>query len=512
MPLLASATAALLATATAAQPPLDVGNVTQLFVDDFIVQSSSNCTRTVHVLKPSAVAIKPDAAWEANSTIGVIGTSVLDDGSGRLRAWYTLRNKTNGYDPTNETILSAYAESTDGGQTWRKPPLGLYSIANSSANNVLGPMEASATNAVAIDPNAPPERRYVGISGANHSTSADGINWTLSKRPWNVPCDSLYVGDWGTCGHDTQAVVFWDPPCGCYSLYTRFKNEPPRPPRYQRMQRVARSLSLDSRGGEGQWTNQSIVVRADAIDNASHTSCDDKIPPVDYYGTTPWFDAESGLYLMSAVRFWHWQCHPHNGPGTKDLALMVSRDGARWEFVSRQPLASPSADGTFSSRQVWLAPPGPVSVGDQELYFLTHSNLAEGVWPPVPPAARGGWQGEIRVARLRRHGLISLDAPPLGRGNATITTKPLRYRLSPSARLFLNVDCGASGALDVRVLNATSGAVVATSVAIAGLDSVRAEVQWGKGSTSLAALAGQPVQLVLRMQQNVQLFSVRFEV
>ena len=128
------------------------------------------------------------------------------------------------------------------------------------------------------------------------------------------------------------------------------------------------------------------------------------MPPVDYYGTTPWHDADSGLYFQTAVRFWHWQCVPWDGPGTKDLALMTSRDGDRWQFVSRAPVASPSADGTASSRQVraplrahdsesergggassihafashlrstpqvWLAPPGPVRVGEEDLYFLT---------------------------------------------------------------------------------------------------------------------------------------------
>ena len=50
-----------------------------------------------------------------------------------------------------------------------------------------------------------------------------------------------------------------------------------------------------------------------------------------------------------------------------------------------------------------------------------------------------------------------------------------------------------------------------TSAALAGVDSVAAEVRWLKGSTSLAALAGQAVSLVLRMRQGVQLYSLRFD-
>lgn len=146
-------------------------------------------------------------------------------------------------------------------------------------------------------------------------------------------------------------------------------------------------------------------------------------------------------------------------------------------------------------------------VDDEELYFLTGSNLAEGVTPPVDPQTTDGWRGEIRVARLRRHGLVSLDAPPLGGGNATLTTKTLRFR---GARLFLNVACGAAGSLEVRVLDA-GGAAVATSTSMAGTDSVRVEVAWLKASASIASLAGKPVQLVISMQQGVQLYSLRFE-
>ena len=50
--------------------------------------------------------------------------------------------------------------------------------------------------------------------------------------------------------------------------------------------RRAQSHSLDSNRA---WVNQSIVMRADALDNETH-SCWGTHPdvPVDYYGATPW--------------------------------------------------------------------------------------------------------------------------------------------------------------------------------------------------------------------------------
>ena len=100
--------------------------------------------------------------------------------------------------------------------------------------------------------------------------------------------------DQGTTGYDTQPVVFWDPPCQCYSWYTRFKNEPPRPAPWLRMVRRLRAKNLDANEGKGEWNMQPclsdpqmcqrVVMRADAIDNATHSmGAEWKIPPLDYY-------------------------------------------------------------------------------------------------------------------------------------------------------------------------------------------------------------------------------------
>ena len=112
-------------------------------------------------------------------------------------------------------------------------------------------------------------RRFRGVSGFNHSYSSDGFNWTLDPHEWDVPAEPLCIGDWGSGGGDTQASIFYDPPCQCFSMYTRFKNVRPRPPPWFRMVRRVRSRTLE---GAGSWVNQSqsMALRADALDNASH--------------------------------------------------------------------------------------------------------------------------------------------------------------------------------------------------------------------------------------------------
>ena len=250
-----------------------VANTTQLLADDYIVESrSAGLTRSVHPPALSHVVLKPDAPWERGHAIGIVGTSVVDDGD-RLRMYYMLRNATlvnNSWGPPQpdfhaKPLLTAYAESVDEGATWTKPLLHRYSLNGSTANNIIGELSDTAVGAAFIDenPNVPPERRYRAVYGFNHSFSSDGLNWSRGGH-WSIPSDPLDVGDWGSGGGDTQGVAYWDGGCECYSFYTRFKNEPPRPPQWFRMHRRAQSNTLDGPSGKGNWSafNQSLVRRA----------------------------------------------------------------------------------------------------------------------------------------------------------------------------------------------------------------------------------------------------------
>lgn len=326
--------------------PVDIGSTTQLFADDFLVDMSlssmhserGGLTRRMHSPHLTPI-IRPDAAWEMGFAIGTGATSVVQRGS-KLRLYYSLRNATLGcghgdqpacaagappepnFEPSAGPIRTALAESTDKGITWTKPLLHRYSFRGSTANNILGPIFRNSTarnkdgsrpnisviNSVFIDPTAAPGscRQYRGVSGAMPFSSCDGVRWWLDEHQFALP----YEG-WGIQSFDTQGVAFWDPPAKHYSFYTRFTagdtvkdNKTGRPrivdDNYFRTVRRAQSSSLDT---NRMWENQTIVMRADAIDNETH-SCWGSRPsiPMDYYGSTPWY--ADGVYWMVAVRFW----------------------------------------------------------------------------------------------------------------------------------------------------------------------------------------------------------------
>lgn len=110
--------------------PVAIGNSTVLFAVLDLVESH-NATQTVNPPPfDSAPVIKPDSnTWEKDYAIGMYSSAVQD--GGKIGVWYTMRNRTLVPTPDvppqpdfhAEPILTAYAESTDGGRTFSKPTL-----------------------------------------------------------------------------------------------------------------------------------------------------------------------------------------------------------------------------------------------------------------------------------------------------------------------------------------------------------------------------------------------------
>ena len=57
---------------------------------------------------------------------------------------------------------------------------------------------------------------------------------------------------------------------------------PPRPNTTQEFRMVRRARTFSLEGDPVQWFNESIVMRADALDNQTHTPWHPREPPMDY--------------------------------------------------------------------------------------------------------------------------------------------------------------------------------------------------------------------------------------
>ena len=129
------------------------------------------------------------------------------------------------YEASAGKIYIGYAESVDG-KTFRKPLQHKYELGGSSANNFVAIASPGSNGlAVFIDPNEPPSssRRYRGVSANLAMVSPNGLDWrTIGTYDLPASIPTATGVNNGSGAFDTQGVILWDPPCNCYSFYTRW--------------------------------------------------------------------------------------------------------------------------------------------------------------------------------------------------------------------------------------------------------------------------------------------------
>ena len=153
---------AWLSAATPEEPEVTVGWQKQLFLDDWIVDSTHNVSRVLKEPQrwPGNPVIVGDEPWE-KWTVYLNGRGVLyDDSERQFKMWY-LAPTFDEAAPSGLRYKVCYAFSQDGVQ-WTKPDLGLVEWEDSRRNNILpwGQHWMRRPNVIR-DPRDPdPERRY----------------------------------------------------------------------------------------------------------------------------------------------------------------------------------------------------------------------------------------------------------------------------------------------------------------------------------------------------------------
>ena len=235
--------------------------------------------------------------------------------------------------------------------------------------------------------------------------------------------------------------------------------------------------------------------------------------------TTRCDSPSTGLYFVAIHRFWHYD-FLSVPTGKYDILLAASRDGANNLTLlgGRTSWLRPTLEGTKGSRRLWLAPPGPVLYGNEELYFVSRTNTAEDSgWRTIDTQSpHGQWESEIAVGRLRRDGLVSLDAPYTRRTDASVLqTKPFVFS---GRQLLVNVDPGGGGSLTIEVReHDATGPVLLTSVPLV-YNGVDIPVLFGAASplmggnataSAITVFAGVPIQLTMVLR-DCRLYGFRF--
>jgi len=473
------------ATIEAGDPPqpLDVGQRRQLFVDDWLVEKSSDLELELHSPVPREVCFRFDAPWEGGQS-GYV--TVLADGD-RFRMYYR-----GGGDLGRE--YTCLAESPDGIR-WTRPALGLFELGGSKENNPKennivwtgkekGYWEShNFSPFIDVNPAAVPSQRYKAVTLGKWGTgeerrkalfafvSADGVRWARLR-------DEPIITEGGFDSHNT---AFWDTASKQYVCYIRASREGKRS--------IARSTSPDFI----QWTGPQLLDFGDAPNEHLYTN------GIVSYARAP------HIYIGLPMRFIPPSERGTVGPerrktdGLSDAVFMSSRDGIRWERRFLEAYIRPGLDplnwggAHGNSTPAW----GILETGEGELsiYWAEHYENYPGK-DLIPQLRRG---------TLRADGFVSLHARYRG---GEMTTKPLVFQ---GKALVINYSTSAVGSVRIEIQdpagNPIPGFALGDFDELWG-DEIERVAAW-KRTSDVGALAGRPLRLRFVLK-DADLYSFRF--
>lgn len=488
MPLLPVLLTALLATTAAAASPIRVGATRHLFLDDELIESTTNVRREVQQARKfeGNPVLRPTEPWEGN--VALLYGSVLREG-GRYRMWYM------------NSGAVAYAESADG-ITWTKPDLGIVTIDGRATNLVHKtgagccelPFYRELMGVVRDDLEEDPTKRYKmgyisihdGYSGPSEdpfhrgqrrglgiAVSPDGIRWT-SVDPFatEATCDGLSTWMLDSCRDR-------------YVLYGRSK---------QTLPEVDEAWSKFDWYKKWHWGRS--VMRAESVDliEWSHTtpvsapvvmSADAKDEPGTEIYSLMVFPYES-VYIGLVQAF---VARPD--ASYLELQLAVSHDSVRFERVGDRKAFIPVGPvGSWDRFNQSPANNPPLEVGDELRFYYAGRTYRHG---PYDGPDKGVSGSAIGFASIKRDRFVALESSFEG---GEIITKPLAVQ---GGTLHINAKSD-FGEIRVEAID-PGGRVVARSRPVA-VDSLDIPVEWEEG-----ALPDPGVPVRLRMTLKNALLS-----
>jgi hypothetical protein len=490
----ASAGALLVAllSAGAADSPILLEARRQLFLDDYLIASSTRVKRTVELAQKYSgnPVLWPTEKWEP--PLAIVYGSVIRDGA-KFKMWY------------KSGLGVAYAESDDG-MGWSKPRFDL-TLVEGERSNILFTKRSPKEGSEAFpyhqelfgvhrdDRDPDPARRYKmgfldldwnykGADGAPFhkgqrrglgvAGSPDGIHWKL-------------IDSWAS-----EAIVdgathwMFDPARGTYVLYGRTRKVLPE---------VAATWQTNE--WFQQWFSGRAVARLESADFLKWDFTRPDTAPVvmtaelqDKPGTEIYslkvFPYE-GLYIGLVQVF-----HATPDDSTLDVQLAVSRDSLHFTRVgNRSPFIVVGPVGSWDRFNLSLANNDPIAAGDELRFYYGGRMYRHG---PYAGADKGPEKGGIGFASIQRDRFVALEASFDG---GEIVTKPLTLK---GTSLHLNAKSD-FGAIVIEMLDA-AGKVLAHSKPIQR-DSLDIPVEWAEDAEPFNG----PVTLRIQLK-NARLFAL----
>ena len=444
-------------------PPdsIPVGRAKQLFIDDWVVESTNGLTRTLHPVKkhPQNPLVVADRPWEGRQVL-LYGAVHHKPDTGNFRMWYLAWNSYHAarQQRPHEKSFICYATSEDG-LVWEKSELGLYEYRGSKKNNIVIGYGMSNT-CILYDPRDPdPNRRFKGVirhNGTRRYLSADGIHWKD---------DGIILSQ---CYDSTS--VNWDPVRRKWTASVKIWGNG------KRMRGYAES------GDFRNWSDTYFMATVD----------EDDLPGDQVYAMTTFY------YESAYLGLWRMYHAGDTGSSHKvDIQLAVSRNARHWERPLRTPFVPCStAEGSWDYGNNAPSTMPPIRMGD-ELWFYYSGRSCDHMGRPEPPGT-----GAIGLGTLRVDGFVSVDA---GDKPGTLLTRPLEPE---PGRIFVNADAD-GGRIAAEIVDQTGKPLPPFTFGNcqpADADSVRQSLTW----KDAAALPKSPVRLRFRLT-NADLYAFWIE-
>ena len=467
-----------------------VTNRRQLFIDEYVVKTTSNITKTVNPGTKTGVRLEPTGtggstgtSWEGDYT-AFYGNTVLYDSA------EPSANKYKMYYYSPAVYYTGLATSSDG-YNWTRPlNLGLFNYGGNTNNNILvintqdGPGAPVITNwpslagAVVIDPNEPdPNKRWKNFGRCYRDNATYDWHYQIytssNGRQFANYTDTLKGFDVSTMTYDTINAQ-------CVAMVKYYDST-------HRAHRIATSSNGFT------WT---VGVRNESLSDM--VDLQGGFQAADCYGIG--WDPYEGTYIG-----FDWMFHIRSGLGDAPGAqvgpvephLVFSRDLAEaWYRVSRTPIIPLGSDGIVD-KVIYTGSNPVLTVGNEVYVYYSSFNNEHN----LPVTA-----GKIKMIKWRLDGFVSMDS---GATEGTILTKQMTYT-GGALKLNLN-SSGAGNYVKAELIN-SAGTVItgysAANSAVMNTDNTNLTVTWG-GSSTLPT-AGTVVQVKLYCK-NAKVYALQFQ-
>jgi hypothetical protein len=474
----------------------DVGDRTQLFIDQVLVRSAERVSFSLHpgTRHPANPLLRADKPWEG-WRLSIYGSVLYDPDEQLFKMWY-LGDETASFP----NFATYYATSRDGIH-WEKPLVGTAAsaIAGQRHNAVLAEAQLASVTKDAREPD--PARRYKMVcyihlpkpAGGPHTyVSPDGLHWTRTSTAPICRSNDVITA-WFDRRTDQWAAL--------PKLSTAVRGE------------VRRCFGLSTSRDLVHWSEPSYIFRPDLRDDAGSLARieaarslldrpdDPALMRTEFYGV--------GVYQHpSCIVAFPWVFTINNNgrygnhEGVSELQLAVSRDLDVWDRPLREPIVPLGKPGEWDCGFL-VSSSEALRVGDEIRLYYGGANYTHGN-PCLYRAAGTGrgtrYTSSIGLVSWPLDRFVSADGPAEG---GRLTTVPIQYR---GSRLVLNASTADGGSVVVSLFD-LHGECLARSRPVTG-DNLRHAVQW-EPAIDLAEWSGHPI--VLRFElKDAQLFSFGF--